>query len=74
LGALEILSSTDSRSHAARSLNRLFDALTSFDFERASDTNRAYPVYFRALCSISPYPKDVTYHHLGHAELKEQER
>lgn len=36
---------------------------TTFDFDRASDTNRACLIYPRDLCSISSYPKDVTYHH-----------
>lgn len=63
MGALESLTSIDLRSHAARPRNRLFDALLHFDLNGASDTNRACLMYSRALCSISSYPKDVTYHH-----------
>ena len=49
LGALEALTGKDLRSHAARSRNRLFDALLHFDLNRASDTKQSMPHIFQSL-------------------------
>ena len=45
------------RSHAARSRNRLFDALLHFDLNRASDTKQSMPHIFQSLVFyfIIPY-------------------
>lgn len=63
LGALETLTGIDLRSHAARPLTGYLMLCTTFDLDRASDTNRAGLIYSIAFCSISSYPRDVIYHH-----------
>ena len=45
----ETLTSIDLRGHAARSRNRLFDALLHFDLNRASDTKQSMPHIFQSL-------------------------
>lgn len=49
MGALEILTSIDSRSHAARSLNRLFDALHHFWFRQSLWHKQSMPCIFQSI-------------------------